>query len=414
MGEGNVVDESRAIEDQGEEGDSAQPIRVTRFAICLLRLGNDAKPMFTVPEARELSESVSLKIIEALESDSRVAEVLSAPQERNIDNACTTTYLEPESTDENSVIGVRDFEALRLNSSIEFRVRVPVKNQPRYRSMDDVPADDYLVSWDGSALYVQWHQANSRKSGSGGHIVFDVVESVAKQAGFEATVIACSRGCQHRFFHGDLVTYGAESTDEGYKLLVGNLPIDSIATPYSYELDEVDLLRQIRADLSTLIESFARASSVAKAILYWGWRARCDASDTLAIAYDRSTRSPWYHFKESIPARWEDRGSGRRVKQLLSAQWLALASIDLQVPSWREWHRRFVQQVEQKKLAELGVLFDSHANEVEMLDMSTVRASVAEVATRAEAKSLRYATLLGAVSALGGATLGSAATVLFF
>lgn len=418
--ERNEISEPGAAELAVAEGEAtttggiprSRSIRVTRVAVCLLRLLAGSQSLFTFPAARELSDRVTAQLIKALQSDTRVSEVITAPASVEFDNARTVPFFDIGPDEDGPALGVEAYEALRLNSSVEFRVRIPAKNQPRYRSMDDVPTDEYLVSWDGTVLYVQWDQDHPGSTGSGGHVVLTIIEEITRSAGFEAVVMACSRGCHHRFIHGDFVQFDTDDVPDHYHK-IGKSPTGSgFVAPIPVGTDAVDDLRRMRSHLSVLVETFAATKTIADAILYWGWRARTDAGTTIAIAYERASKRPWYRPIGWLVDSWGLRGSSRHTKKLLSGQWLCLASIDSQMTNWREGDRRFAKRLETKRLKELATLFDTSADQVRSLDTTTVRASLDDVASRAEGRSLRFATLAGAACALVGAIFGAAAAAL--
>ncbi|WP_047524617.1 hypothetical protein [Microbacterium sp. ZOR0019] len=395
-----------------EEGTQSGAIRVARVAVCLLRLGPEAEPLFTVPAARALSDQISASLIKALSADTRVSEVITAPPAPEFDNARTVPFFYIDPDRDGPTLGVEQFQAFRLNTALEFRVRVPAKNQPKYRSMDDVPTDDYLVSWDGTVLYVQWDQENPASTGSGGHVVLSIVEEIARAAGYEAVVMACSRGCHHRFIHGDFVTFASDRVPDHYHRIGSSPTGNGFTVPFSMSDNAVEDLRRIRRHLSVLIEVFAGTKSIADAILYWGWRARADAQTTLSIAYERVSKRPWYRPVGWLIDSWRLRGTSKLSQKMQSSQWLSLASIDSQIGNWREGDKRFAERVGTERLKELARLFDTAGDEVRSLDTTTVRASLQDIASRAEGRSLRVVTLAGAACALVGAVVGAVGSAL--
>src|SRR4051812_22005839 len=88
---GHVVDETQSQIDEAtkEEVFVQGPIYVCRLAIALVRLPEDTPSLFTVPEARGLSETVEEALRTALDADTRVVEVYPLNSEFEIDNART-------------------------------------------------------------------------------------------------------------------------------------------------------------------------------------------------------------------------------------------------------------------------------------------------------------------------------------
>lgn len=210
-----VVDPAGDSDHGSDSADTS--VFITRVAVCVLRLPEDAGSMFTTPEARSFAESLQGKFEKALQLDSRVAEVIAVPA-HPFDNAATDTYWEVRIEADKLTDAFARYEGLRFNRPTVFRVRVPAKNQPRYRSLDDVPADEYLVAWDGQGVVVQWEQDSPRSTGSGGHIVLSLLEELGQSIGLSVEVIACATHCHHRFVHADFVSFSGEHDHDQFEI----------------------------------------------------------------------------------------------------------------------------------------------------------------------------------------------------
>ena len=384
----------------------SEKIYVSRLALAPLRLPSGTKAIFTLPEARTLASEVDTAFRSALGEDNRVLEVLPR-REEHVDNARTEQLFDVDPSATDIVEAVVPYEAMRLNSPIEFRVRVPRKNQPMYRSMDDVPSDDYLVLWDGITLAVQWLQLKPRATGSGGHVVLDIIHDVAIRAGYSVEIIACSRGCHHRFLHLDFITFDATGHPDHYHIL-GDSPVGkSAATPFDFPDVDLDLIRAHFRDVNMLMAYFARTKTLADTIAYLESKSRSDSKKMLILAYQRAAMPPARKVIQSLKARWTLRHSARETRKLVAAQWLALASVDSYGRQWRHYFRVFDARVNAPLFRETKEFFDTGENLVENIDLSIISSSVTEVASRSEGRILIWSTLAGAGAGLAGATLAA-------
>ncbi|MGY0540595.1 hypothetical protein ACW14X_24005 [Nocardioides sp. YJ-D4] len=387
-------------------------IYVTRVAIALIRLPPGQEAIFTSPEATALARTVDGKLRSALSSDTRVSEVLENLNSREIDNARTLTFYDPKYHEADFVKAIDDFEALRLNALISFRVRVPAKNQPKYRSMDDVPSDEYLVVWDGVSLAIQWEQKTARATGSGGHVIFDILEDVGRAAGYPVQIMACSPGCKHKFMHADIVTFDhAHRHREHFHVGGRRSPVGStVVAPYRFDPDDrKNLLRTYNA-LHSALNAFASTQSLADYLLFLEWRARRDAAAVLEISYDRAARPRFPRVIAMTKTAWKHRGDHKEARQLIAGLWLALATVEAARGDWVANNRALVDRLETGDLSELQEFFDPGTALVEHIDLSLVRASLEEAASRAEGRALVYATLAGACAAIAGSAVTSLLT----
>lgn len=404
----DTVLSSKAVEDVEPKiaKNEDESVFIARMAIALSHLPPGTDSLFTVPEARKIASEVSEKYRKALADDWRVAEVLDEiPLTREFDNARTETFFDVFPEADNLTDVIVPFEAMLFNEPILFRISVLAKNQPLYRSMNDVPADDYLVIWDGAQLVIQWEQDNQRASGSGGHVVFDVLADVGKTIGYPVTILACSRGCHHKFVHGDFVTFVEDEVAEEFHAH-GDTPVGStIHTPYSKDVGDIENIHRTFSQTGVLLDTFARAKSYSDAILYLDWRARRDSQDLLSVAYQQASRRRSPHLIGAAKDLWALRGARRAKRTLMAGLWLALASIDTYRVTWRQHDARFIELLGDPRITQLGALFDSGHDYVDSQDMTIVSSSLQEVATRAEGGRLFLATLAAAAAAFLAAFL---------
>lgn len=396
----------------GVEGSSRDTsVFVARAAVALSHLPKETTALFTVPEARALATEVSDKYRAALAKDWRVKEVLDeVPRKRDFDNARTQGFLEVSPEAENLTEAITSFEAMLFNSPILFRVSVLAKNQPRYRSMDDVPTDEYLVVWDGVQLLVQWEQDAPFATGSGGHIVFDILAEVGDSIGYPVSVLACSPACHHKFVHGDFVTFADHHASDDFHTH-GETPVGhTIHTPYAKDADDVTNIRRTFSYIAGILNTFALTQSYLDAMSYLEWRSRRDAQLLLAIAYDQASMRTPPHFIGMAKDAWNLRGSRREKRKLIGGLWLALSSLDTFRVRWRLHDSHFSELVGDPAVRNLAPLFDTGRDKIERQDLTLIRASLQEVATRMEGGRLFVATLAAAAAAFLAAFLTSVFT----
>lgn len=401
-----VTAASRSRPSDDDEG----PIYVCRVALPVVRLPEDARPIFVMPEARSLADKVDAALRAQLQDDSRVAHVYPVESHPEVDNAMTYRFYEFSPDESDLAEAVSTFQAIRLNSVIHFRVRVPAKNQPKYRSLDDVPADEYLVAWDGISAAVQWEQADARATGSGGHVVFDILTDVGRLSGYPVEVMACSPGCLHKFVHVDFVTFPrVDDVDHFHR--GGETPVGFTATtPFARESDARSNLERTYRPLHAVLNAFAETKTLADSVEFFESRARKDSEELLAIAYERASRRRFPNLVGLMADLWHLRGSRRRSRRLVAGIWLALASADSNLGQWRHYSTRFYELTGERRMDEIEDAFDTGRDSFESLDLSLVRDSLKEISTRIEGQALMWATFAGAAAALAGGALAALLT----
>lgn len=385
-------------------------VYVMRAALAQIRLPEGQEPIFTLPAARSLATVVDASFRDALAKDARVTEVIDADADFEIDNARTYTRNRFNPDEEHLLDAVESYQVLRLNDLIWFRVRVPAKNQPRYRCMNDVPADEYLVVWDGISLGVQWLQQEPRVTGSGGHVVFDILEEVGRRAGYPVEIVACSPGCHHRFVHGDFISFDSADLPKQYKVSGPTQVGCTIVSPHRFlEDDQANLLRNF-AEIHAALDDFAEAQAVADSIAFMESRARSDSTEVLQLSYLRAARTKLPNALGALRDLWRLRSSSRRIRQLIAGLWLALASVDADLAHWRARLASLEALIDARGLGELRDVLDPGRKVVEGIDLTMVRAALQEMATRLEGRALLWATTAGACAALAGAALAALLT----
>jgi hypothetical protein len=406
-----VVAMSESALEVVDSNDSANPIYVCRMALTAVRVPSDVEFDHVGPEASAFAAEVESKFRAALAADPRVSELIDSNASFEVDNARTRTLYQIDAEASNVLDSVGAFQGLTLNSVIVFRVRVPKKNQPKYRSMDDVPADDYLAAWDGLSLAVQWNQTHPGATGSGGHVVLEILEQAGEKAEFPVSILTCTPSCLHRFLHLDFVTFEDEcGCGKGFHLS-GETPVGrTVIAPFGRAESDVRNLYQTFFAVSSVLHVFAETRSDAEYILHLAYRSRIDSSEVLYISYQRADRSRLPDFTSWVKDLWDLRGSRREARRLIAGIWLALAMIDARLGTYLNRNSRFNELVDEKQLTELRSFLETEHQSVADLDLAGVRASLQETATRMEGRLLIAATFGGAAAALIGASVAALLT----
>lgn len=387
-----------------EPEENLKGIFVVRTAAAVMRLPSDASPMFMSEEARSRARQAGQEVRDALERDPRVASMAEVNHFSAL-NARTTEYVEVDTKSPNVLDVLTDYLGLRLNEPLEFLVHVPAKNQPLYRGAKDLPADDYWVLWDGDTVLVQWEQADSSRSHSGGHIVLDVLGDAVKKAGLELSVIACSPGCLHRFLHVDFATFSEANSamfDTSRSETAG-----SIIVPWARPEDPWENIRKLWAAIGNIVPQYAQAKTQALAVLGMEYRARAGVQAVLEIAHKRVTKRTAPHLVGWVVDSFALFGSRRFTKQRMSELWVALVEIDTRRRSWADAERHLTDLCEQEGLGGSDTLKDVDQRAVESIDVGLLRDTIQELSARREGRMLVTVTLVGAVAALIGTLAGA-------
>lgn len=346
---------------------------------------------------------------DSLARDPRVSEVLPRERAFSVDNASIFSFFEIADEATNLADALSSYPALRFNEHIEFAVRVPRKNQPLYRSLDDVPVDEYQILWDGLTVYVQWLQNGTVATGSGGHVVLDILQDIGADSGFPIDIIACSPGCKHRFLHADFVSGATRCGDEHRIHAHNQTPVGvSARLPFDANFgDPRQNLRHTFGILHEVLTPFVVAKSAANELLFLEQAVNNLSQELLEIGYRRVARSSLRHPMRRARERLRLIGSSSAIRHNTAAIWLALARSSEVISFWRHYERQLLK-VGPERLDERTLeAFDIGADQLNSLDMSVARDAVAEMSTRREGRLLLFATTAGAVAAaLGAAAAG--------
>jgi len=378
-------------------------IYVCRVASVFFRMPSGTPFLFTSQAAVEFAAQADTALRDAMEKDPRITQVLP-PAPSDAANARTHLLWDPQEDEENLVEALRHYRALRLNIEVMFRVRVPKKNQPIYRGLDDVPTDEYLALWDGVTLYVQWTQATRRGSGSGGHVVLDVLGDVVRAAGYEAVVQACAPSCHHKFIHLDIVTLDTCKPPDRFEH-VSETPVSSVLlAPYSRDDDDHANLRRTFVATSSTLNQFAEVKNTSDMVMFLGGRLFADSTELTSIAYQRAARRPFFR-RGALTDLWHLRGTRRQVRQLLAGLWLALSMLTVRQLEWKRDAGLLRSIMKSDHTRAFRGALDIRASEIEELNVDTVRTTLEDTGARQQASALIFATLCGAIAVLAGAVL---------
>ncbi|MBB6564755.1 hypothetical protein HPO96_19605 [Kribbella sandramycini] len=376
-------------------------VYVCRMAVLTLRLPEAVEHSYGSPEMSKLASEADARLRKALDADARVIEV-EPPGDNGIANAATYYFTSTDQEQSDLAEATGGYQVLRLDGILYFRVRVPIKNQPLYRNISDVPTDEYLVAWDGISLAVQWRQDKLSPTGSGGHVVFDVLKDVAAEAGYTAENIACTASCLHEFVHAELVTVADSPPDQ--LRTIGRTTIGPVCIlPFSMQGTDLENLQRIERMVSYSLNYYARGRNREDAIHFLEQRARDDAAEVLYLSYERAARRRWPNPAVLLDL-WRLRGSRFRTRKLLAGLWLALALVDSHRRNWAEADEFLAETIADNGLELLADSLEIDRG-VKDLDLSIVRSTIERTATHLESRLVVLATFAGAVAALAGAGL---------
>lgn len=413
--------EGSATEDQGTAGltlsassdefhaEDNGPMLVCRAAVVVLRAAGEHVARLPIPEIREHSADVEIQLRQALDADPRVAEVLPAAGKQDVDNAKAVQFFEGDEGQRDFTKSFSRYLALRLNAPIEFVVRVPRKNQPKYRSMDDVPSDEYRVIWDGIVALVLWRQESRAATGSGGHVVLDILEDAGELSGWGIDVLACAPGCLHRFMHADFVLFETPCKDRADTHSHGEVYVGkSVILPIAADLENLtSSLRRVFSLLDSTFALFAEVRSRADGVEFLEWRIHAYCAELLTIQYMRASRRSMARPWQWVADTWRLRGSRRTVREDVSAAWLALATIQAEIDVWQRLSSILDRRKVEAGLEEIDEVLDVGQSAIRGLDLTLARELVTEVSNRRDGKMLLIATGAGAVAAALGAAASS-------
>jgi len=297
---------------------------------------------------------------------------------------------------------------VRMARSMSFRIRVPKKNQPGFRGLDDIPTDEYCVTWNGGTLIVFWEQPLSKPvPAAGGHVVEDILRSAAKAAGGGIYVQACSVGCDFMFFHTTIRLIQNDGTsDWEFKPAVGDGRV-VLAEGTHTTVRSASMTDSFFQAVSPSADAFAEMRNTGARIQLLENRARSELGELLVATAQREHMAT--HGPVSILIRpWKTRGYGRKARETLALLWIAVANLEMLNRAWHEEKFRFTDSI--SKLIGLDLIFEVEINPeaeaVATLDLGTIQAAVAHLSGGLDTRTIVVATLVGAIAGgLAGALI---------
>jgi hypothetical protein len=393
-------------------GMSRKPVKderlyVARIALAALRLPATA-PISPLPEMlHRYGIEVETSIRAALSNDSRVTKVIPAGGKIQLDNVRALRFFDQEPSADD-LFGPKSvgYTGLRLQQSIYFEVHVPAKNQPRYRDSRDIPSDDYLVSWNGAMLAVQWEQDSQRASISGGHVVIEILESAVRSAGFDLTVIGCEKSCGHRFLHMDVVTFETGPVGPHFASTQSKSISPGVATPFTRKSSPSKNLQELEHAIYPLFERYFEAKTLADRVIDLATRAQFDCTSLASLLYEISNRRHLPH-----PGALLDlvrvQGSRRYTRKLIARMWLAVAQVEILQARWHRHEQSFEEAIRESNAEALSHGLDTKAGPMSKVDMTVVRATLQDIGSRTDSRNLLVATLVGALAGAGAGLISA-------
>ncbi|MBP1137342.1 hypothetical protein JOE31_003574 [Arthrobacter sp. PvP023] len=401
--EGVVVDGSPVNEPDVGEHPDPESYYFARFGSLVLLAADDDR----TPEEERTA------IIEALKSDPRVVHVSSEPLETARTNY-RRIFPPRHQTDVRSLLLGEDIHpALKMSHPISFKVHVPLKNQPLFSGYDDLPTEDYWVTWDGFTAIVMWQRSEfEMPTRSGGHIVVDMLEEAAKKAGMRLHVQACSPGCANMFAHRVMKVQQYPGEDGYVTFQEKGFPV--VEVHLHSQNDPEDVLAVLGANVFHVGQQFALYKNVGRRVLDMESTARAIAADLLEIDYDRllarSKHLParfWNNVKD-IPAKLTGKGARQREGKAIAELWIAMSSIEATRRDWVQHRLGFLGSADsQGRLALYDIDRTDDDVVIQSLNLDFIRSAVEQKSRAIDNKSIALATIAGAIAAALGGVAGA-------
>lgn len=352
---------------------------------------------------------LATEIVTRLRSDPRVINI----GEPELDESFTDwKSFWPHSHSDNSgalLTGEDRRWTLQLSTPITFDVRVPKKNQPVHSNIDDIPAEEYSVAWDGISVIVTWPQRSGQIPISGGHVVFDILDAALDSLNMGSYRQPCSPGCEHVFLHTTLRLIIDDSMDAANDHLIASKESDeseAIAWIPAVALER-GAAEYLWFELAMAARDFATMKNIGQRVLDLEYHARHDVSHLLGHAHEHARISS-LPFRGRMKGRWKNRGWRREARFLIAALWLSATNIEALKRRWEQeardlssGHRNILP------LFEGDASRDEHA--LRSLDLTTLNRALDQVTLLLNNREIASATALGA---LGGAVAGGAVGLL--
>ena len=348
------------------------------------------------------------KMCELLEGDTRVIEV----RKPEINEAFTgRKAFFPESrhtTSDGIRTGNDKLEAMSLSDDIRFRIKVPIKNQPKHHGYDDIPTDEYWVSWDGVTVFVLWEQDTEHDPMSGGHILADILRDAAQELGGDIYIQACSPGCDNLFFHTTMHISETPAEEETRDIVITKRPRSPIVDVSLYDIDDAfEALMWLHLCLSVPCGRFAEMKNLGQRLIDIEHNAGRGLAHLLDHYYEHSrlsTLPPW----REIRNRWKNRSWRKEVRYLLVGLWLSLANMETVRQGWADAQRGFENTIDEDGKAYLFAIdYRDDAAAIESINTRSLETAIEQVSDRLDNRTMVAVTFVGGVAGgLAGALVG--------
>lgn len=369
-----------------------------RFGTFFLDVGHETRS----------NAQVHSEIVAAIKSDSRVitaeGEEFRPPWSRR----WTAFPDDRNASAEDLLSGRTHFHPLELSDPVTFEVYVPIKNQPRFGEIDDVPTDRYWAAWDGVTLVVIWKQDNTARlaARSAGHVVEDVLRVAAQKAGANLVVQACSPTCTNMFSHRDLrITQWSLLKDEKKSIGFDGSHPRIVDIQLHFTGGPADVVSALYGRIERPSSAFAKFKNLSRRIIDIEHLARTLVDELLLLDFhdlERSRRNPFARAGRRVANVWRSlvgHGDGDRSRQIIASLWLAMSLIESLRRDWLPVQRRFTEYSE---IDGRQVLYDVDRKDddtaVEAINTQFVRAAVEHKSARHDNRTVVWATAGGAIA----------------
>ncbi|MFC0526253.1 hypothetical protein, partial [Phytohabitans kaempferiae] len=321
-------------------------------------------------------------------------------------NAGAVVFYPMHSNSSSLTDGSDALNAYAIGSSIRATIRVPVKNQPVIHGSKDTPTDTYAVEWDGISALIGWEQDDyDWVPISAGHVVLEVLNDAAANAGFGTYIQSCSPGCDYQLLHTTLVVEeDAEASDddvlEQVDYGVVRLRVPSI-------LDLRDGVQEAGFAVRIALRSFAEFKNSTRRLMNIDAHVRELSAHMLHHNYTHS-RIATLKPRKRPKALWHNRGWRRETRALVAEAWLNLANMDVLS---KASHDSLVG-LEGNYAGLQPLLKRDYAADVaalHRLNTTPITDAIKQMTTSIDNRLLILATILGAI---GGGLAGAVAAVI--
>jgi hypothetical protein len=385
----------------------AGPHRMCRIGNLLWKLPDSkSQPALPVMSAADKKNSLS-ELCSALERDPRVVEVIT-PDINPDFSGRRTLYPDLNRTSEDDLLtGGDSFQVMELSDSIYFHMHVPKKNQPQWHGWDNIPAEDYFVSWDGIAAFVLWEQDSDHIPPPGGQVVTDVLSTALAATQAELYVQACGPNCDNIFFHTSLYLHPDEDCIGDYDLeITPRKNENAVDIVIPSEESNFELVEWIYDRLNGPVSDFAKLKNLSRRVMDIESSIRDQVAHLLGHYYEHSVIAA-KPLRRSLKDRWKIKGWRREARQILAGLWLSLANVEGLRRQWGDQRGRFeLGRREYMPLFEID--YSDDVAMIESLEVGHLDATIEQISQSLDNRALLLATVVGALAGgLAGAVVGA-------